>query len=126
MYKITKLNFTETDGITCLEVTDDKGVAREIISKNKQLSDANEGNFIDLPEITAETLIMSGSPKTKAKTKPSAADTLRDFCSRKKTEPGINLKCLTKFYEFYIKKAGTWKGEFRAADLYDKWEKTER
>ena len=51
---------------------------------------------------------------------------LKRFCGEKKFESGIDMEELKKFYRFYEKKMSTWKGEFRAQDMWVRWMETAR
>lgn len=46
---------------------------------------------------------------------------LTEFCSSKKTEEGINLDELKRFYNYYSPKVGDWKGTFNAEFQFTKW-----
>ena len=49
------------------------------------------------------------------------AGLLKDFCTEKKTEEGIDLKELQKFYSYWQPKMETWKGKMDPEALYNKW-----
>lgn len=53
-------------------------------------------------------------------------DILKDFCSAKKQEEGVDKDDLLRFYQFYEDKCMDWKGEFKVADLYKRWQQTKR
>lgn len=46
---------------------------------------------------------------------------LRDFCSEKKKEEGVDIKELLRFYNFYELKCDKWNGEFKVEELYKRW-----
>lgn len=46
---------------------------------------------------------------------------LRDFCSEKKKEEGVDIKELLRFYNFYELKCDRWSGEFKVEELYKRW-----
>ena len=48
-------------------------------------------------------------------------DILRDFCSAKKKEEGVDKEDLLRFYEFYKDKCQQWEGEFKVDRLWQKW-----
>lgn len=56
----------------------------------------------------------------------SPAETLKAFCHNKKKAPNINIECLKKFYDFYLKKMGAWKGKIDCPTLWDRWISRER
>lgn len=53
-------------------------------------------------------------------------DILKDFCSKKKQEEGIDKDDLLRFYEFYNERCLEWKGEFKVDKLWAKWLTTKR
>lgn len=53
-------------------------------------------------------------------------DVLRDFCSAKKQEDGVDKDDLLRFFNFYEERCLEWKGEFKVADLYKRWQQTKR
>lgn len=58
------------------------------------------------------------------KQEKSNAEIIKDFCSEKKTEEGVNLKELKSFFEFYSEKAEDWKGKMDPNKLWQKWLET--
>lgn len=48
-------------------------------------------------------------------------DILRDFCSAKKKEDGVDKEDLLRFYQFYEDKCQQWEGEFKVDRLWQKW-----
>lgn len=58
------------------------------------------------------------------KQEKSNAEILKDFCSEKKTEEGVNLKELKSFFEFYSEKAEDWKGKMDPNKLWERWLET--
>ena len=50
---------------------------------------------------------------------------LRNFCTKKKNEPGVNQKQLLAFYNFYNSRILEWNGVFMPEPLFAKWKKTE-
>lgn len=47
---------------------------------------------------------------------------LRDFCSEKKNEEGVDVDDLLRFYKFYLPKVEEgWKGEFKVDRLWSSW-----
>ena len=118
-YRITKLVFDEKQGITALEIRDDYGNA--ISPLNEQIkgnSKPNKDEFIELPDISAETLVFTPQK--------SVLDILTEFCKGKKEQTGVNLHSLKKFYEYYRGKAETWKGKFDINALWENWVSRER
>ena len=117
-YRITKLAFDEKQGITALEMQDENGnTISPIISKNKGLSDANEGNFLDLPAIDGNSLVFS----EKKTPKKSNEKILLEWCSKQGTECP---ECQEKIREFYhdwkrrLQEKG-WKGKFDVERLWN-------
>lgn len=58
------------------------------------------------------------------KQEKSNAEIIKDFCSEKKTEEGVNLKELKSFFEFYSEKADDWKGKMDPNKLWQRWLET--
>lgn len=58
------------------------------------------------------------------KQEKSNAEIIKDFCSEKKTEEGVNLKELKSFFEFYSEKAEDWKGKMDPNKLWERWMET--
>lgn len=54
----------------------------------------------------------------------SNAEIIKDFCSEKKTEEGVDLKQLKSFFDFYTAKSGEWKGQMDADKLWNRWMET--
>lgn len=54
-------------------------------------------------------------------TKKTNMEILKDFCSEKKKEKGVDIKELLRFYNFYELKCDRWSGEFKVEELYKKW-----
>lgn len=48
-------------------------------------------------------------------------DTLTAFCSRKKTEVGVDMDALKRFYTYYVQKAESWKGNFNVEQMWTNW-----
>lgn len=59
-----------------------------------------------------------------SKKQPKNSQILKDFCSTKKTEEGVDKNDLLNFYNFYLKKAESWTGKFNVNELYNRWQKT--
>ena len=51
---------------------------------------------------------------------------LRDFCTERKTEEGVDLKELKKFFDYYSRIANEWTNEMKPGVLWEKWLKTKR
>lgn len=52
---------------------------------------------------------------------------LRDFCSEKKNEEGVDVDDLLRFYKFYLPKVEEgWKGEFKVDRLWSSWAEKRR
>lgn len=56
----------------------------------------------------------------------SKQEVLKNFCSEKKAEEGVDVPDLVRFYEWYIKRAENWDGPFKPDVLYNKWCQTKR
>ena len=56
----------------------------------------------------------------------SPLEALKAFCGGKKKESGICIDCLKRFYDFYSKKAATWKGKMDCSTLWERWLALER
>lgn len=58
-----------------------------------------------------------------ANTTVNPIESLTSFCSQKKTEAGIDINSLTRFYNFYQPKLsdGSFKGQFNAEKLWNSW-----
>jgi len=54
----------------------------------------------------------------------SNAEIIKDFCSEKKTEEGVDLKQLKSFFDFYTAKSDDWKGRMDADKLWKRWMET--
>lgn len=46
---------------------------------------------------------------------------LRDFCSQKKKEEGVDKKELKAFWDWYSERAEDWKGKLQADKLWTRW-----
>lgn len=57
------------------------------------------------------------------KAQESKLDNLKTFCSKKKTEAGVNQNELLKFWEYYKERATNWKGNFDVPALFEIWMK---
>lgn len=131
MYKITELVFNEKQGILVLKIQDERGnIIDPLNVENRGLSGSNESTLIDLPEINENTLDFSGQSKTQktVRKKKSNLEVLTEFCSKKKTEEGINLKSLTRFFNYYknVFETKGWNGAFYADKRWDSWLEKER
>lgn len=49
------------------------------------------------------------------------AEILRDFCTEKKTEEGVDLKELKKFFDYYFVRMDSWRGKLDVPALYQRW-----
>ena len=58
------------------------------------------------------------------KQEKSNAEIIKDFCSEKKNEKGVNLKELKSFYDFYTERADDWKGKMDTNKLWERWLET--
>lgn len=54
------------------------------------------------------------------------ADILKDFCSAKKKEEGVDIDELKKFYEFYSVKMDAWQTTVQPEKLWTRWMETKR
>lgn len=48
-------------------------------------------------------------------------DILKEFCSARKQEEGVDKDDLLRFFDFYKDKCKEWKGEFKVEKLWDRW-----
>lgn len=64
-------------------------------------------------------------PEKKAEPKCNC-DILKDFCSKKKKEEGVDKDDLLRFYEFYQERCLNWEGKFDVGKLYTRWTQTKR
>lgn len=53
-------------------------------------------------------------------------DILRDFCSEKKTEEGVDKSDLKRFYDFYYEKVDSWENRLKPEIIWERWQKTRR
>lgn len=53
-------------------------------------------------------------------------DILRDFCSERKNEGGIDKADLKRFYDFYHEKVDTWDNRLKPEIIWERWQKTRR
>ena len=56
----------------------------------------------------------------------SNQEILKSFCSEKKTEQGVDMEQLKKFFSFYNTRAEGWKGTIQPQTLWNKWMSTAR
>lgn len=69
----------------------------------------------------------SGDSVQMSTSKPKTnEEILKDFCTKKKHEDGVDKDDLLKFWEFYSKKMPEWKNKVKPVDLWERWEKTKR
>lgn len=65
-------------------------------------------------------------PERKKEEPKCNCDILKDFCSKKKQEEGIDKDDLLRFYQFYSERCLDWSGEFKVDRLWAKWLTTKR
>ena len=53
-------------------------------------------------------------------------EVLKEFCSKKKTEEGVDKDELLKFFNYYCKKMDNWSNEVKPEILWERWLKTKR
>ena len=103
-YKVSKIAYDENRKITVLEIVNRFG---------KVMYTMGQGNA-------------ENNPIPSDNTGKSNAEMLKDFCSEKKKENGVDINCLKKFFEFYSQKAESWKGNFDINTLFQRWVSRER
>lgn len=68
----------------------------------------------------------SNKPQEKREEPKCNCDVLKEFCSKKKGEEGVDIDDLTRFYRFYEDRCIDWNGNFDVTKLFQNWEKTKR
>lgn len=63
--------------------------------------------------------------KQNADNKPNS-EILRDFCSQKKTEEGVDQDDLLRFYNFYKEKVDTWDNTLKPEIIWNRWLETKK
>ena len=53
-------------------------------------------------------------------------EVLKEFCSKKKVEEGVDKDDLLRFYQFYENKCLNWEGKFDVSKLFERWKQTKR
>lgn len=97
-YKVNSITYNDNREITSLSISNRFG--KEVFNWN--------------------TTVTQPTPYTETNTN-SKLDTLKTFCSTKKTEAGVNKKELLKFWEHYSVRVANWRGDFNAEALYNRW-----
>ena len=102
-FKVSNIQY-EDKVITDLEIVDRFGKVVYSLSnsQNKAISEPQKENMSNLYKKTNKEI-------------------LKDFCSEKKKEEGVDKEDLLRFFNFYGFKCDTWKGEFKVDELYKRW-----
>ncbi len=67
-----------------------------------------------------------GEEPKEEKTSRKNTDILRDFCSGKKLEEGIDKADLKRFYDFYYEKVDAWDNVLKPEIIWERWQTTKR
>ena len=119
LYTIPKIN-VEDDGYGC----------RWSVGK-VEWNDKRECTFIQLVNKFGKVMYTwrkddIPQPERKKEEPKCNCDILKDFCSKKKVEEGIDKDELLRFYQFYSERCLEWSGEFKVDALWKRWEGTRR
>lgn len=112
-FKIKETESASVEIVPCA----DGGV--EIIINYGSETQKNNGSSNNKPFKFHNNQDMSSRGKEK-----SNAEIIKDFCSEKKTEEGVDLKQLKSFFDFYTAKSDDWKGRMDADKLWKRWMET--
>ena len=81
-------------------------------------------SLIIVDKFGKEVYVMGEKPE-KAEPKCNC-EILKDFCSEKKKEDGVDKDELLKFFNYYCKKMDNWSNEVKPEILWERWMKTKR
>ena len=109
-------------------VVDDDGYGCKWSVGEVEWNDDRECTYITLVNKFGKVMYTWSKDATvkEAKEPKCNCDILKDFCSKKKTEEGVDKDELLKFYEYYCPRMEDWKNTVKPEVLWEKWLKTKR
>lgn len=115
-------------------VVDDDGYGCKWHVGEVRWNDRRECTYIRLENRFGKTMYEWGEGAEECKPVPNESlklrktndEILKEFCTATKENPEVDKADLLRFYNFYMKKTGTWEGPFKPETLWNRWCETRR